>query len=75
MVSLAQLNQHLDDEHNEEEDPAELLLNWFRKTQRRVISPFSRAAKTATTNTLANLNLNIVDKLNLENVKAVIPGA
>lgn len=48
-MNLAQLNQHIDDEHEETIDPAEQIISWFKKTQKRVISPFKRANSTSTT--------------------------
>ncbi|RKO90920.1 FYVE zinc finger-domain-containing protein [Blyttiomyces helicus] len=56
MVSLAQLNRHIDDLHSED-DTKEAILSWLRRTQRRVAAPFTRAAQ-KTSETLTSLTLD-----------------
>ena len=61
MVSLLQLNQHLDDVHNQaDRDPTLIIKDWFKKTSRN----FNQAAQQATS-TFGQLRL---DKLNLDRV-------
>ncbi|TPX39744.1 hypothetical protein SeMB42_g06263 [Synchytrium endobioticum] len=60
MVSLAQLNQHLDDSHYDD-DPVAAVTAWFRKTQRQIINPLQNFTKTATvplSKSVSSLNLN-----------------
>ncbi|TPX37566.1 hypothetical protein SmJEL517_g00670 [Synchytrium microbalum] len=64
MVSLAQLNQHLDDSHYDD-DPAAAIAAWFRKTQRQILNPleklstqFSAAAAVPLSKSVSNLNIN-----------------
>ncbi|KAJ3095992.1 carboxypeptidase Y-deficient [Phlyctochytrium planicorne] len=47
-VSLYQLNQHLDDNHREEEDIGERIMTWFRKTQRTAAKAMQTTAQKAT---------------------------
>ena len=61
MISLAQLNQHLDDSHYDD-DPGAAIMAWFRKTQRQLINPLQNFTKTAAvplSKSVSNLNLNL----------------
>ncbi|KND00886.1 uncharacterized protein SPPG_09166 [Spizellomyces punctatus DAOM BR117] len=56
MISLAQLNRHLDDSHNDF-DTKDALVSWFRSAQRKVAAPLTRAAQ-KTSSTLNSLSLD-----------------
>ncbi|KAL1923701.1 uncharacterized protein VTP21DRAFT_8681 [Calcarisporiella thermophila] len=58
MVSLHQLNQHLEDVHPEE-GPKKDIMNWFRNAQKKVFNPITKAAS----NRLSNIP-NLVNELN-----------
>ncbi|KAI9207659.1 FYVE zinc finger-domain-containing protein [Polychytrium aggregatum] len=66
MQNLYQLNQHLDDMHNED-DTSAAIFSFLRKTKEKVINPLSKAARDATTS-LSFDKMNILsnmDKLGL----------
>ncbi|KAJ1534250.1 carboxypeptidase Y-deficient, partial [Nowakowskiella sp. JEL0078] len=66
MLTLGMLNQHIDDQHSEESDDAKnVLLDWFKKTQKTILDPLSKAAR----RTEAGLS-----NLNLERINAVVKG-
>ncbi|KAJ3045377.1 carboxypeptidase Y-deficient [Rhizophlyctis rosea] len=58
MVNLAQLNRHLDDAHMED-DTADAVISWFRKTHRTLAAPLNRAAQKTT----ATLSAFTLDKI------------
>ncbi|RUS33443.1 hypothetical protein BC938DRAFT_471625 [Jimgerdemannia flammicorona] len=67
-VSLQQLNQHIDDAHTEEESK-NILVSWFRNTQKRVLSnksPLS-AATGSSANTITKSFSSLVDQNLLSN--------
>lgn len=58
MVNLAQLNRHLDDAHVED-DTADAVISWFRRTHRTLAAPLNRAAQ----KTSATLSAFTLDKI------------
>ena len=58
MVNLAQLNRHLDDAHMED-DTADAVISWFRRTHRTIAAPLNRAAQKTT----ATLSAFTLDKI------------
>ena len=71
MVNLAQLNQHLDDAHTED-DTADAVISWFRKTHRAVAAPLTRAAQ-RTTSTLSALTLDKIAQPITETISGAPP--
>ncbi|KAJ3128841.1 carboxypeptidase Y-deficient [Nowakowskiella sp. JEL0407] len=66
LLNLAALNQHIDNIHPEEtDDTKNILVDWFKKTQKTILDPISKAAK----RTEANLN-----GMNLDRLNAVVKG-
>ncbi|KAG9306898.1 hypothetical protein G9A89_002567 [Geosiphon pyriformis] len=67
MISLLQLNQHLDDLHSDTSiDQKDGILNWFRNAQNTIGKQLSKAPLTRTklTNISSNLSQTVISKLN-----------
>ncbi|KAJ3192381.1 carboxypeptidase Y-deficient [Irineochytrium annulatum] len=57
-ITLSQLNRHLDDNHQEEDDIGDRILGWFRKTQRSA----AKAIQSTTLKAQATLSFDRLDK-------------
>ncbi|CAG8562141.1 8702_t:CDS:10 [Paraglomus occultum] len=65
MISLAQLNQHLDDVHSEESNAKkDVILNWFKNAQSTIMKPLSKAKLASLPNQLSHtVTQTVINKL------------
>ena len=65
MISLAQLNQHLDDVHSEESGAKkDIILSWFKNAQSTLMKPLSKAKLASLPNQLSQtVTQTVINKL------------